>query len=168
MQWTLERPQNENRCWPNQPRQPRQPKKSATAAMERSSRRPTRSWPRSTVNAVSTMRAYPPCSAANRTLGYGEQTLKTLEGCGFISFTIIEAANVLGVHKKTLLNFFDGNPLAREIFKAAKGKGTMSLRRKVFALSDKHPGMCMFLLQNLCAMKDVYEAEVGPEQRGIE
>jgi hypothetical protein len=94
------------------------------------------------------------------------KTLETLKGLGGIQATTREAAAVLGISEQALFDWFKREPVAREVWDAAKDEGKASLRRIQMQLATKNAAMAIFLGKNLLGQSDKHEMEHSGPQGG--
>lgn len=83
-----------------------------------------------------------------------EDTLRALAEIARLFGTQEEAAAILGVSPRTLTNFFNAYPDAREVWDDGLMHAKVSLRRKQMALADKNAPASIFLGKNYLGQKD--------------
>ncbi|MGJ4953043.1 hypothetical protein [Bradyrhizobium sp. HKCCYLS20291] len=83
-----------------------------------------------------------------------EDTLRALAEIARLFGTQDEAAAILGVSPRTLTNFFNVYPEAREVWDDGLQHAKVSLRRKQMALADKNAPASIFLGKNYLGQKD--------------
>ena len=83
-----------------------------------------------------------------------DDTLRALSEIAKLFGTQDEAASILGVAKRTLTNFLNEYPQARDVWEDGLQRAKVSLRRKQFALADKNAPAAIFLGKNYLGQKD--------------
>src|ERR1700730_2458128 len=95
-----------------------------------------------------------PIGARKTKLQPDEDTLRSLAEIARLFGTQDEAAAILGVSSRTLSNFFNIYPEAREVWDDGLMHAKVSLRRKQMALADKNAPASIFLGKNYLGQKD--------------
>jgi len=88
-----------------------------------------------------------------------EPTLEQIRALGRIQCTVEEAASVLRVSRRTLFNFFNLHPEAKETFEEGQHEGCASLRRKQFAMAEKNATMAIWLGKQYLGQRDRVEMD---------
>jgi len=83
-----------------------------------------------------------------------DDTLRTISEIAKLFCTQEECAGILGVSKRTLTNFFNEYPEAREVWDDGLQRAKVSLRRKQFGLADKNAPAAIFLGKNYLGQRD--------------
>lgn len=81
-------------------------------------------------------------------------TLRALSEIAKLFGTQDEAAAILGVSRRTMVNFLNEYPLARDAWDDGLMRAKVSLRRKQFGLADKNAPAAIFLGKNYLGQKD--------------
>lgn len=76
-----------------------------------------------------------------------------------IQATEAEAASVLGVTLRTFREMLRVDVKAREAWESGRDEGKVSIRRKQFALADRHPQMAIFLGKQYLGQSEVQVVE---------
>jgi hypothetical protein len=91
-----------------------------------------------------------------------DDILRVVFGLGKIQSTVAEAAAVLDVGEATFLRFLERHPIAAEMFRRGKARGTQSLRRaQMRAALRGNPTMLIWLGKNCLGQTDKIEANVN-------
>ena len=93
-----------------------------------------------------------------------EKTLGQISGLARIQCTQDEAADVMGVCRRTFASFLHDNKKAREVWDAGHNQGKASLRRTQFEMAKTNPTMAIWLGKQYLDQKDQAKIEHGADE----
>jgi hypothetical protein len=97
-----------------------------------------------------------------------EDTLRALAEIARLFGIQDEAAAILGVSPRTLTNFFNRSPEAREVWEDGLMHAKVSLRRKQLSLADKNAPAAIFLGKNYLGQKDENHTNLNVSKQAAE